>query len=71
MLVLGAGGALGEAWLRGLLAGLEAAPGSTSASASTCVGTSAGSIVATTLRGRAAARGGRARGAHVGRRPRT
>ena len=48
-LVLGAGGTLGEAWMRGLLSGLEAASGLDFRSCEYVVGTSAGSIVAATL----------------------
>ena len=49
MLVLGAGGTLGEAWLRGVLGGLEAGSGLDFRRASTCSGRRAGSIVAATL----------------------
>ena len=49
VLVLGAGGTLGEAWMRGLLAGLEAAGGPDMRACEYFVGTSAGSIVAATL----------------------
>lgn len=48
-LVLGAGGTLGVAWLRGLLAGLERATGWDAREAESFVGTSAGSIVAARL----------------------
>ena len=48
-LVLGAGGTLGEAWMRGLLSGLEAASGLDFRRCEYLVGTSAGSIVAATL----------------------
>ena len=57
VLVLGGGGPLGEAWLRSLLAGLEADTGWDLREADAFVGTSAGSIVAATLA--------------AGRRPRT
>ena len=57
VLVLGGGGPLGEAWLRSLLAGLEAGSGWDLREADAFVGTSAGSIVAATLA--------------AGRRPRT
>jgi NTE family protein len=49
VLVLGAGGTLGEAWLRALLAGLEAGAGFDLRECDHFVGTSAGSIVATVL----------------------
>jgi NTE family protein len=48
-LVLGAGGTLGEAWLRGVLDGLEAGAGIDFRDCEYLVGTSAGSIVAATL----------------------
>jgi NTE family protein len=48
-LVLGAGGTLGEAWLRGLLGGLEAGSGLDLRDCEYFLGTSAGSIVAATL----------------------
>ena len=48
-LVLGAGGTLGEAWLRGVLNGLEAGAGIDFRDCEYFLGTSAGSIVATTL----------------------
>src|SRR3954447_17647931 len=49
-LVLGGGGTLGEAWMRGLLAGAEAArPDLDFRACEYFVGTSAGSIVAATL----------------------
>src|SRR5688572_6976195 len=48
-LVLGAGGTLGEAWLRGLLNGLEASSGLDFRDCEYLLGTSAGSIVAATL----------------------
>ena len=57
VLVLGGGGPLGEAWLRSLLAGLEAGSGWDLREADAFVSTSAGSIVAATLA--------------AGRRPRT
>jgi NTE family protein len=47
--VLGGGGTLGEAWLRSLLAGLEAARGWDLRTCDAFVGTSAGSIVACVL----------------------
>jgi NTE family protein len=48
-LVLGAGGTLGEAWMRGLLSGLSAASGLDFRACEYVLGTSAGSIVAATL----------------------
>lgn len=48
-LVLGAGGTLGEAWLRGVLGGLAAGAGLDFRECEYLVGTSAGSIVAATL----------------------
>ena len=48
-LVLGAGGTLGEAWLRGVLSGIEAGAAIDFRECEYLVGTSAGSIVATTL----------------------
>lgn len=52
MLVLGAGGILGEAWMSALLAGLESAdPGFDARECRGFVGTSAGSIVAAALAG--------------------
>src|SRR4051794_4663364 len=48
-LVLGAGGTLGEAWLRGVLNGLEASAGLDFRESEYLLGTSAGSIVAATL----------------------
>jgi NTE family protein len=48
-LVLGAGGTLGEAWLRGVLNGLEAGAGLDFRNCEYLLGTSAGSIVAATL----------------------
>ena len=50
-LVLGAGGTLGEAWLRGVLGGLEAGAGLDFRECEYLLGTSAGSIVAATLAG--------------------
>ena len=47
--MLGGGGVLGEAWLRALLAGLEAAHGWDLRECDAFVGTSAGSIVAAVL----------------------
>jgi NTE family protein len=49
VLVLGGGGTLGEAWLRALLAGLEAEAGWDLRECNAFVGTSAGSIVASVL----------------------
>ena len=49
VLVLGVGGTLGEAWLRGLLGGLESASGLDFRRCEYLVGSSAGSIVAATL----------------------
>ena len=49
VLVLGGGGTLGEAWLRSLLAGLEAETGWDLRECQAFVGTSAGSIVAAVL----------------------
>ena len=49
VLVLGAGGVLGEAWTNGVLAGLEDAAGADLRRAEAFVGTSAGSIVAARL----------------------
>jgi len=51
VLVLGVGGTLGEAWLRGLLSGLESASGLDFRRCEYLVGSSAGSIVAATLAG--------------------
>jgi NTE family protein len=48
-LVLGAGGTLGEAWMRGVLTGLEAVAGVDFRDCEYILGTSAGSIVAATL----------------------
>jgi NTE family protein len=48
-LVLGAGGTLGETWLRGVLNGIEAATGLDFRRCEYLLGTSAGSIVAATL----------------------
>jgi NTE family protein len=48
-LVLGAGGTLGEAWMRGLLSGLSEASGLDFRDCEYVLGTSAGSIVAATL----------------------
>jgi NTE family protein len=48
-LVLGAGGTLGEAWMRGLLTGLESTSGLDLRDCAYVLGTSAGSIVAATL----------------------
>ena len=49
VLVLGAGGVLGEAWMSGVLAGLEDAAGIDFRRCDTYVGTSAGSIEAARL----------------------
>jgi NTE family protein len=49
VLVLGGGGILGEAWMTGVLGGLEAATGMDLRTCRTFVGTSAGSIVAASL----------------------
>jgi NTE family protein len=51
VLVLGGGGILGEAWMLGVLAGLEEAAGIDARAARSFVGTSAGSIVAAVLVG--------------------
>src|SRR5918995_6045955 len=51
VLVLGVGGTLGEAWLRGLLSGLESASGLDFRRCEYFVGSSAGSIVAAPLAG--------------------
>ena len=51
VLVLGVGGTLGEAWLRGVLGGLESAGGLDFRRCEYFVGSSAGSIVAATLAG--------------------
>ena len=52
VLVLGAGGILGEAWMLAVLAGLEDATGIDTRECGSFVGTSAGSIVAATLAAR-------------------
>src|SRR5437588_10114655 len=49
VLVLGGGGVLGEAWMTGVLAGIEAATGFDLRRCEAFVGTSAGSIVAAQL----------------------
>jgi NTE family protein len=49
VLVLGVGGTLGEAWMRGVLSGMEAAAGLDFRECEYFVGSSAGSIVAATL----------------------
>jgi len=49
VLVLGAGGVLGEAWLSGVLAGIEDAAGVDLREVESLVGTSAGAIVAASL----------------------
>jgi NTE family protein len=49
VLVLGAGGTLGEAWMTGVLAGIEAACGFDLRETESLVGTSAGAIVAARL----------------------
>src|SRR5205809_7759141 len=51
VLVLGAGGIVGEAWMGGLLAGLQDATGFDARDCDHFVGTSAGSIVAAALAG--------------------
>src|SRR4051794_1513005 len=51
VLVLGAGGILGEAWMGGLLAGVNEATGFDARDCEHFVGTSAGSIVAAALAG--------------------
>src|SRR3954454_22059201 len=51
VLVLGAGGIVGEAWMGGLLAGLHEATGFDARDCEHFVGTSAGSIVAAGLAG--------------------
>jgi NTE family protein len=51
VLVLGAGGILGEAWMTGVLAGIEAGSGLDLRRCAAFVGTSAGSIVAAQLAG--------------------
>src|SRR3954463_12949482 len=51
VLVLGAGGIVGEAWMGGVLAGLEQATGFDARGCDHFVGTSAGSIVAAALAG--------------------
>ena len=51
VLVLGAGGILGEAWMGGVLAGIQEATGFDPRGCEHFVGTSAGSIVATALAG--------------------
>src|SRR3954452_4544943 len=51
VLVLGAGGILGEAWMGGLLAGMQEASGFDARDCEHFVGTSAGSIVAAGLAG--------------------
>jgi NTE family protein len=50
-LVLGAGGTLGEAWMRGLLSGIESASGLDFRHCEYVVGTSAGSIIGAALAG--------------------
>src|SRR4051794_38907775 len=49
VLVLAAGGGVGEAWMSGVLAGIEASAGVDFRRAETIVGTSAGSIVGASL----------------------
>ena len=66
VLVLGGGGVLGEAWLRALLAGLEAESGWDLREVEHFVGTSAGSIVAAALAAGPAAGDDRRRGGGVG-----
>jgi NTE family protein len=69
VLVLGVGGTLGEAWLRGLLSGLESATDLDFTRCEYFVGSSAGSIVAATLaagrRPEAGDRAGRAWAVHA------
>ena len=69
--MLGVGGTLGEAWLRGLLSGLESASGLDFRRCEYLVGSSAGSIVAATLAGgrrpEAGDRAGRAWAVHAAR----
>ena len=69
VLVLGVGGTLGEAWLRGLLSGLESATDLDFTRCEYFVGSSAGSIVAATLaagrRPQAGDRAGRAWAVHA------
>ncbi len=62
VLVLGAGGVLGEAWMMGVLAGIEDAGGFDMRACETFVGTSAGAIVAAHLVAGSAPR----RPSHVG-----
>src|SRR4051812_50158180 len=73
VVVLGAGGTLGEAWLRGLLGGIEAGAKVDFRDCEYFVGTSAGSIVAATpaagRRPGAGGRGGREWGRAGGRGP--
>ena len=64
MLVLAAGGILGEAWMSGVLAGMEEAAGLDFRDVEAFVGTSAGSIVAARLA--AGERPRRPRGGHEG-----
>jgi len=51
VLVLGGGGIVGEAWMLGVLAGVEDAAGVDLRESGSFIGTSAGSIVAATLHG--------------------
>jgi len=75
VLVLGVGGTLGEAWLRGLLSGLESVSDLDFTQCEYFVGSSAGSIVAATLaagrRPQAGDRAGRAWAAHAAEAERT
>ena len=66
-LVLGAGGTLGEAWMRGVITGLEAASGLDFRDCEYVLGTSAGLDRRRHAGVRAPARGRRPRGAGVGR----
>ncbi|CAA9480589.1 MAG: hypothetical protein AVDCRST_MAG13-1142, partial [uncultured Solirubrobacteraceae bacterium] len=60
VLVLGVGGLLGEAWMTGVLAGIEEATGHDLTTCRAYVGSSAGSIVAASLAaGRSPRRPGR------------
>src|SRR5205085_9613082 len=51
VLVLGAGGVLGEAWMNAVLAGIEEVSGFDARTCEGYIGTSAGSIVAAALAG--------------------
>src|ERR1700722_3243092 len=65
VLVLGGGGVLGEAWMTGVLAGIEDATGIDLRQCEHFVGTSAGSIVAAYLTGGASLRRPSAAGTEV------